>query len=752
MHAVRWTFITAVLALGLATATWFAGPASAQVAVSDSALLARSIGFEIRPRIPCAPESLEVTAWVYCSTWCAGVTSFEPTSAFSARLRVNGVPPALCDRHGCDVQRRTIRLAPPLAGSMDYSFTVVVSMPPDSLHPTGELAFTRRIPVVATVTCTSPPDSATRGVTREIVIAGATPPCAGCPPVVCAGRRLPVTLRGALAGGCERFDGLRRGTLPSPTPGGAPLPVFEIATRIVSPICLASLEPFSVTDTLPAADPGLRTFFVHETHFNEVTGEVTTSGPIPQRFVAKDSCDTLPPVAGCVWPYLLPKPLTPTDSTDCHLKLMPGTRGIVPFAVRSSEIPLAGLQGVISASAGLRLLNLYTWGQPMHFTTHRTDFGGIAFALYADKGAPIRAGDDVRVIVAEVAADTALAGGERLWVAGAVTAASDSLAHEIPICPIQTFAPVVANVCIGSPSTCDANHDGRVNVADLVALARCWYHPESCGDSIGHPDCTANGSYDFGDVVCCARVALGEGHEGTPRRAERLSIQFGSAMLSYGCLAVPLTIRGATEMNGALLRVRYPSDRYEAVIPAHVDQPSFAATDGGVWMWNIDPTSEDVIVATLRTGDGVPDEVTVPLYFVLRDGATPGGTLTIDSGDLMTPDGGRLDVDLASVIGTLPEVLPTPPTAIEHVELLARPNPSPGATRFTLRLPRAGQVDLSVFDLAGRRVATVWRGAMAAGEREVTWQPSGLRRGVYFAKLSIDGAVAVNRVVLQPQR
>jgi hypothetical protein len=49
------------------------------------------------------------------------------------------------------------------------------------------------------------------------------------------------------------------------------------------------------------------------------------------------------------------------------------------------------------------------------------------------------------------------------------------------------------------------------------------------------------------------------------------------------------------------------------------------------------------------------------------------------------------------------------------------PNPFNPSTRIEFSLAEAGDVELSVFDLAGRRIATLQQGSLAAGDHYVTW-------------------------------
>lgn len=69
--------------------------------------------------------------------------------------------------------------------------------------------------------------------------------------------------------------------------------------------------------------------------------------------------------------------------------------------------------------------------------------------------------------------------------------------------------------------------------------------------------------------------------------------------------------------------------------------------------------------------------------------------------------------------------------------LVARMNPSSSSFPLAVQLEGDGDVALEVYDVAGRRVATVTRGHFGPGEYLWEWTPnSGLASGVYFAVLS----------------
>jgi hypothetical protein len=67
----------------------------------------------------------------------------------------------------------------------------------------------------------------------------------------------------------------------------------------------------------------------------------------------------------------------------------------------------------------------------------------------------------------------------------------------------------------------------------------------------------------------------------------------------------------------------------------------------------------------------------------------------------------------------------------------------------TLDLPQAAaSAQLVLYDVGGRRVATLHRGMLDAGFHRFAWDPGTARPGLYFARASVDGAVLKARVLL----
>lgn len=88
------------------------------------------------------------------------------------------------------------------------------------------------------------------------------------------------------------------------------------------------------------------------------------------------------------------------------------------------------------------------------------------------------------------------------------------------------------------------------------------------------------------------------------------------------------------------------------------------------------------------------------------------------------------------------------PAGVPSVE--AFPNPFRGATSIRFDLPRAGRAELSIHDVAGRRVRTLAGGRFDAGAHFVPWdgkdERGGEPAGVFFYRLETDDGVRTGKV------
>jgi hypothetical protein len=76
------------------------------------------------------------------------------------------------------------------------------------------------------------------------------------------------------------------------------------------------------------------------------------------------------------------------------------------------------------------------------------------------------------------------------------------------------------------------------------------------------------------------------------------------------------------------------------------------------------------------------------------------------------------------------------------------PNPARASTVIPFSLGVAGEVSLSLYDLAGRRVRDLYRGAAFAGEHEIEADVSTLPPGVYVYRLEAPACAAARKLVI----
>ena len=116
-------------------------------------------------------------------------------------------------------------------------------------------------------------------------------------------------------------------------------------------------------------------------------------------------------------------------------------------------------------------------------------------------------------------------------------------------------------------------------------------------------------------------------------------------------------------------------------------------------------------------------------------------TVTIEpTGDITT-----LQVAIgtqAYVDGEVAQVLPV------EVTMLAYPNPVQDQATVRYTLKEAEDVRLEVYDILGRRVATLAEGQQEAGVHEVQFNANGLASGVYFGRLRVGGQTLTQKITV----
>lgn len=106
------------------------------------------------------------------------------------------------------------------------------------------------------------------------------------------------------------------------------------------------------------------------------------------------------------------------------------------------------------------------------------------------------------------------------------------------------------------------------------------------------------------------------------------------------------------------------------------------------------------------------------------------------------------DFEIKSLSGVESGELPATVVLMQN-----RPSPFEGSTLIEFGLPCAAEVSLAVFDVSGRRVATLAEGLHEAGYHQVTWSGSGaggagVSPGVYFYRLVTGYSVLTRKMLV----
>ena len=76
------------------------------------------------------------------------------------------------------------------------------------------------------------------------------------------------------------------------------------------------------------------------------------------------------------------------------------------------------------------------------------------------------------------------------------------------------------------------------------------------------------------------------------------------------------------------------------------------------------------------------------------------------------------------------------------------PNPFNPSTTIEYSLPRNTHALLRVYNVTGRKVATLAEGMISAGDHFAVWDARGMPSGVYFYTLSVEGGYSETKKML----
>lgn len=154
-----------------------------------------------------------------------------------------------------------------------------------------------------------------------------------------------------------------------------------------------------------------------------------------------------------------------------------------------------------------------------------------------------------------------------------------------------------------------------------------------------------------------------------------------------------------------------------------IPYPLFDPTSGTPFL-SAGPGTEDWICFRKEAGDWK----TMFMAFSLE--AAGGGGTTLSIGEV-------LEIILYEYFGLLDSVHPPDAdnTVPRELSLHCYPNPFNPTTTIEFELPLAAEVEITVYDMAGRQVDQLVRSAYGAGVHAVYWDAADLASGIYFGVL-----------------
>lgn len=279
----------------------------------------------------------------------------------------------------------------------------------------------------------------------------------------------------------------------------------------------------------------------------------------------------------------------------------------------------------------------------------------------------------------------------------------------------------------------DVNNSGSVTNADALTILNrvvgnvtSYTKPDWVFESVD----VAVGSTDKGDVDV-EGLATGDVNSSlylpAPLAKEAVTFVNDEALqiAPKATFELPVKVSEGVELGSATLRFEYPADKLSFSGLASKVNAVYNEKDGVVSIAWADVkgyrVSDDGIFAVL--------EFEATEAFAKKETAEISmleGELTNTSGELV-----QAKVSVANVTVAIPETF-----ALSQ----NYPNPFNPSTTIKYDLPAAGKVSLAIYNSLGQQVANLIDATQEAGSYEIVWNASRLASGVYFYRITVEGA------------
>lgn len=287
----------------------------------------------------------------------------------------------------------------------------------------------------------------------------------------------------------------------------------------------------------------------------------------------------------------------------------------------------------------------------------------------------------------------------------------------------------------------DANLDGIVNVGDCITIVAYLIGRGTLDER----------QHDAADIDSTGRVDIGD-----LQQLINMILEIDIPPLSYP---------GDLPVIVELLKDDISRSGSQLTIPLRADISSEASAVQFELAFDADKLGEIEIVK----GDMVSD---MTLDYTIADGSIKGIIFHL-GGNSFGPAAGQLvefkfddrgDFDASSDIELTDFLIVNPAADFMPVDIKGQlpksfslaqnyPNPFNAGTNISFNLPSAGYVELSVYDILGRRVTFLLDGFLPAGNHSATWNGrsgtgESMATGVYFYRLKAEGFDETKKMLL----
>ena len=159
------------------------------------------------------------------------------------------------------------------------------------------------------------------------------------------------------------------------------------------------------------------------------------------------------------------------------------------------------------------------------------------------------------------------------------------------------------------------------------------------------------------------------------------------------------------------------------------------------WVDSVATTSD---FGSTPLSPGETREVAMHVFPLVNPGT---GIVQMQAATFRNPNN-RITVDLTATVNPV-SVEDENTLVIDYYLAQNYPNPFNPSTKINFGLEKAGEVEITVYNILGNKVATLVSVFKSAGNHSVSFDASNLSSGIYFYKIVTNGFVQTRKMILE---